>query len=330
MKILAVSGGNGVIVHPVRKHLIGNIELRSLFTTPGDIQWQLNFPNIPVDKDPNVKYQHPDVIIGAPDCGHSSVLSYSRKKSLSNPKDNKSLTHYVQAIELYKPKIFVMENLPKLLNVMGKDLYSSFRDYRLLRIMKPVSIFGNSQTTRIRLILIGIHLTMPDNTVEKFRIPSAMKRSVPRSEFELISDLPEHDEDLCHVRECETKEVHMWYNGKPKTSLLEVKELWNTDYSELTRWPVHGRVMKTQPGVYRNKRDEPPFTARKSDRQFNHEGLMLTPRELARIQGVPDSFKLWYDPDRHSYSINKARITVTKTPPYELGVYIKQCLNKIF
>ena len=48
MKILAVNGGNGVIVYPMRKYLIGNVEIRSNFKTPLDRQWKANFGEIPL------------------------------------------------------------------------------------------------------------------------------------------------------------------------------------------------------------------------------------------------------------------------------------------
>jgi asparagine synthase (glutamine-hydrolysing) len=50
--------------------------------------------------------------------------------------------------------------------------------------------------------------------------------------------------------------------------------------------------MKNLPGVYRNLANEYPLTARKQNRQFNSLGYIMSPRELARIQGLPDDFKI--------------------------------------
>lgn len=59
------------------------------------------------------------------------------------------------------------------------------------------------------------------------------------------------------------------------------------------------------------------MTARKADRQFKWNGLPMSPRELARIMGIPDKFKIHIEEDRKNYWINKGRLIVTQTFPYE-------------
>jgi len=56
---------------------------------------------------------------------------------------------------------------------------------------------------------------------------------------------------------------------------------------------------------------------------------MMTPRQLARIQGVPDDFKIWFDKTSRTLSINKGRVSVTKAPPYEIGIWFKNTLQGI-
>ena len=114
MRIWGISGGNGVILHPLKKYLTLNIEFRSVFKTPGNIQWKLNFGDIPLNDADGIQF--PDVMIGAPDCGHSSILALSRGKSFGNPKLNESLNHYFRTIIAYQPKIFLFENLTQLLD----------------------------------------------------------------------------------------------------------------------------------------------------------------------------------------------------------------------
>jgi site-specific DNA-cytosine methylase len=50
----------------------------------------------------------------------------------------------------------------------------------------------------------------------------------------------------------------------------------------------------------------------------------MSPRELARIQGVPDSFKIHLDKDNLQYWINKGRASVTKCPPYQIAQWFKE------
>ena len=117
----------------------------------------------------------------------------------------------------------------------------------------------------------------------------------------------------------------MYIDGKQLT-LKQTKKVWNKQYKGEKRWAMPGTKMKNLPGVYRNMRDEPPMTARKETRQFDHKGNALSPRQLATIQGIPEKFKLHYDDEQWNYWLNKARVTVTKCPPYEIGLWFK---NKI-
>ena len=87
--------------------------------------------------------------------------------------------------------------------------------------------------------------------------------------------------------------------------------------------------MNNQPGVTRNIAGKFPTTMRKQNRQFTTEGDVLSPREMANIQGVPEEFKLYMNPNKPVYWLNKARASVTKCAPYEISAYFLKKLNKI-
>lgn len=326
LRILGCCGGNGVILHPIRKNLICNIEPRSLFHTPHQIQWRLNF-DVPFDKDLSIRLPRNsvDVIMGAPDCGHSSILSYSRAKKLSDPKENISLTFYIGQIAYYKPKIFMMENLPKMAEVV--DLEDSFPEYDLRIFNESVSAWGNSQFSRVRLVVIGIRKDL-DLTGFPIELPNLGEYHY-KNVNELFEGLGKLNGSCCHVRESDDYTIPLYIDGKRKISVKEAREIWRTRFKNSTRWEVEDEKMKNQPGVYRIFGDGYPLTVRKANRQFGPDGNMLTPREIARIQGVPDSFKLWYDGASSLYCINKARTTVAKTPPYEIGNWFKGICEKI-
>jgi len=327
MKILGVNGGNGVILYPLKKYLIGNVEIRSAFKVPNDEQWKLNFGDIPLltQAEDLTNYSIVDVIVGAPNCGHSSMLAYSRAKTLSDPMKDESLELYMISLKLLKPKVFLMENLPKMLDMVSEDVWvKSFPDYELIFINFPVTYWGNSQKTRKRLVLIGFRKDHFKDHFKEVRdyflnIYKVKKLDVCKN---LLADLP----DDGHFREDITDVITM-YSGF-KISLKKAQQFW-LDNPTLKRWPAHDRNFTTAPAVYRNLDNDYPAVARKANRQFNAEGLQMSPRELARIQGVPDTFKIYLDNDRKTFSINKGRTTVTKTPPYEISRWFYKQLLKI-
>jgi DNA (cytosine-5)-methyltransferase 1 len=331
--VLGVCGGNGVILYPFLSKsfdLIGNIEPRGVFGTPQNIQWKLNFKDIPFYKS-ITPLKAIDVIIGAPDCGHSSILSYSRAKSFSEAKDNKSLSLFIEAVQIaYKPKIFIMENLIALIKNYGEeDLEQAFKDYNLTFINGPVSNYGNSQIHRKRLLLVGIRKDIPKKHLSLFKLPT-LDFSKLKTCGELINDLFSlyPSPKLCHVRE-DNNTVITIYSGK-KMKVGHIKKMWMEEHTFDKRLPVANRNFTSAPGVYKNLEDDYPATARKQNRQFNHFGEMMSPRELARIQGLPDEFKLAFEERNAQYWINKGRVTVTKTPPLEMAQYAKRKLIKLF
>jgi site-specific DNA-cytosine methylase len=133
---------------------------------------------------------------------------------------------------------------------------------------------------------------------------------------------------LGHVREKDNTLITI-YAGK-KVKVGEIKKIWLTKHLNEKRLPVEGRNFTSAPGVYKNLEEDYPATARKQNRQFNHFGEMMSPRELARIQGLPDEFKIAMDDANIQYWINKGRATIAKCPPYEVGTYIKRKLIKIW
>lgn len=80
MNVLGVCAGQGALLFPFRKHLIGNIEVRGVFHTPGEEQWKANFGDIPFYKGYNLPQfeERVDVIISSPDCG--GIIHYEAFK----------------------------------------------------------------------------------------------------------------------------------------------------------------------------------------------------------------------------------------------------------
>ena len=328
MNVLGINAGNGVILYPFKNEVIGNIELRSVFHTKGDYQWNLNFSGIPLYKKikelPDITGV--DIILSHPDCGHSSVLAYSRAKKMGNPKENKSLTLFFESIDKYRPKVFLMENLTALIENYGeKDLRRALSKYRLVFHNVSVSKFGNSQINRKRLILIGVRKNQPKFIYKVFR--NLYPVNELKTSKELLKGLDEPNINLCHIREDENDIITL-YAGY-KDVIKNIRNEWITTRATESRWKTPHKRFSTAPGVYKNLSNQYPATVRPTNRQYNYKGEMMSPRELCRIQGLPDTFALFYDTNNLKYTINKGRITVTKTPPLEVSIWFYRQVKKI-
>lgn len=332
IKVLGVNGGNGAVLFPFKDNLIGNIEPRSAFKTPNDIQWRLNFDDIPLHKlEKGWKHDFPrmDIIIGHPDCGNSSMLAYSRGKKLTNPKINKSVMLFHDALVNFKPKFFLFENLPKFLeNFTAEEINEYFCNYRLKMFRGSVTMWGNSQVNRKRLVIVGIRRDL--HGYKKFFKKPNSDKMVLWNTIDLIGDLVSDKEinRLGHIREDIDSLITLY--GGFKQSLRNIQIGWLTTNKDKQRWQVFNRKFTTAPGVYKNLADRPPNTVRKGNREFNYNGLMMSPRERARIQGLPDNFKIWVDLNKKGLSINKGRTTVTKCFPYEISEWFYKCIQKIY
>lgn len=329
MRVLGLCAGNGVMIYPLKRYLIGNIEPRSAFYTKDNTQWKLNFGDIPMEYEVK-EWPEADIVIGHPDCGHSSILSYSRKKSLGKPEENESLNLYIKGVKRIQPSIFLMENLPKLIDTYDRPAWENmFPEYNFKFIEGPVTMFGNSQKTRNRLLVIGFNREKLGGRLHKLQYHFSQIYKVKELKYadELIKGLKKENPKIGHVRE-DIKNIITMYSGY-KISLEDAQRVWLNNPTR-NRWIVKDRNFTTAPAVYINRKGSYPMVARKANRQFNHKGLQMTPRELARIQGVPDAFKIHIDMDTPIYWINKGRTTVTKTPPYEIGKWFAKQLKKYY
>lgn len=336
--VLGISSGFGVSLFPFKERLVANIEGRGIFYTPKCEQWKLNFGKIPIYRTlPPEKSHFPniDVVISSPDCGSGSIFRLSRAKKLGNHNKNASLLMFFTGIKLYKPKFFYFENLDGLFkSFKEKKFRKILKKYRLVIYNEPVSAWGNSQIHRKRLVIIGIRKDLPKRLKKCFRLP---KSGELKTCLELYGDLngkafgPMKDEALLRLAALrEPIDSVISIHARKKMSLADIRDEWRNRLKGKKRWEVEGGNFSTAPGVYRNMDDDYPATARKANRQFDQEGYTLTPRHLARIQGIPDHFHIHIDPDKPGYWINKGRTVVTKTPPYEISVWFKSCLKKAF
>lgn len=327
--VLGVSAGAGALLFPFRKHLLGNIEPRAVFHTPKEEQWKLNFGDIPFHKgfclpefDKKV-----DIIISSPDCGASSIMRLSKVKELGNPQDNRSLNLVIAAILEYKPKIFLIENLPRLLSLLPKDFFEeTLKDYKLIFHERSVSDYGNSQVSRKRLLIIGVHKKTGKKYLNAFDEVFQVKELKTTRELLFVS--PYGSNWNIPIE----KTLAMYdYRKLPEKKNLTVKKihrLWMREFHNEKKWPIKTAKMSTLPGVYRLENDKPPLTLRPADRQFRPDGYPLGILDFKAIMGFPKNFRIYMNQDNYLYCLNKARYTLAKGAVYEIGIWFKRCLKR--
>lgn len=327
-KVLGVSAGAGALLYPFRDHIIANVEPRSVFHMPNEDQWHLNFRGVPIFRESLEDNWAPDIIVSSPDCGASSIMRLSKAKKLGKPEENKSLDLVIRAIQKYNPSIFLIENLPRMLDLLPRDFFREvFPNYHMVYHCHSVMEFGNSQKSRKRLIIIGVRrdksraLRRAFNKVFKITNPKLVKELLADKNEPLNYNIPKD----------KTLAMYDYRKLPNKTTLTvkQIKRLWTKDFKGEYKWPIKTAKMKTLPGVYRLQADRYPLTVRPADRQFRPDGYPLGIEDYKAIMGFPKSFRIYMNPDKYLYYLNKARITLCKGSVYEVGLWFRECLMKV-
>lgn len=326
LKVLGVSAGAGILLFPFRKNLIANIETRGVFYTKGLEQWKLNFGGIPYYKDETFPDCKPDIILSSPDCGASSIMRLSKVKELGNPQENKSLNLVIQSILHYKPKIFLIENLPRLLSLLPKEyLQKTLEDYKLIFHERSVSDYGNSQVSRKRLIIIGVHKKTGKKYLNAFNEVFQVK--TPKLTRDLLFVSPYGSNYNIPIEKTLAMYDYRKLPEKKNLTVEKIQVLWNSAFKNEKKWPIKTAKMSTLPGVYRLELDKPPLTLRPADRQFRPDGYPLGINDFKVIMGFPKKFKIYIDQENYLYWLNKARYTIAKGAVYEIPIWFKRCIR---
>lgn len=330
MNVLGVCAGQGGLLFPFRKRLLGNIEPRGVFHTPGEEQWKANFKDVPFYKGYCLQEfdEKVDIIISSPDCGASSIMRLSKVKELGKPKDNRSLNLVIEGINYYKPKIFLIENLPRLLSLLpNKYLQETFKDYKLIFHERSVSDYGNSQVSRKRLIIIGVHKKTGKKYLNAF--DEVFQVKTPKLTRDLLFVSPYGSNYNIPIEKTLAMYDYRKLPAKKNLTVKKIQLLWNSDFKNEKKWPIKTAKMSTLPGVYRLELDKAPLTLRPADRQFRPDGYPLGILDFKAIMGFPKAYKIFMDEGNYLYWLNKARYTIAKGSVYEISVWFERCLKKV-
>lgn len=329
-KVLGVAAGQGALLFPFRKNLIANVEPRAVFHTKGEEQWKLNFGDVPFVRAGLDPSWEPDIILSSPDCGASSIMRLSKVKELGKPENNKSLNLVLEAIRMYMPKVFMIENLPKLLSLMPKNFFEEyFPEYKLVFHESSVMEFGNSQASRRRLMIIGIHKGKAKSLLNSFNNKFQVNTPVVSCILlkEAYYDAPDKDNYMPPLDKTLAMYDYRKLPVKKNLTVKKIHKLWTKDFKNEKKWPIKTAKMSTLPGVYKLEGDKYPLTLRPADRQFRPDGWPLGIEDFKAIMGFHPRFKIYMDKGNYNYWLNKARYTLAKGAVGEIGLWFKECLK---
>lgn len=331
--LLGICAGQGALLFPFLRskkfNLLGNIEPRSVFHTKSESQWKANFKGIPFLKGYELpKDWHPDIILSSPDCGSCSVMRLSKSKTLGDPKSNKSIQLVFQSIQYYEPALFLIENLPRLLSLISKEmLMDFFKNYKLIFHERSVSDYGNSQVSRKRLIIIGVHKKTGKKYLNAF--DEVFQVKTPKLTRDLLFVSPYGSNYNIPIKKTLAMYDYRKLPEKKNLTVEKIQVLWNSAFKNEKKWPIKTAKMSTLPGVYRLELDKPPLTLRPADRQFRPDGYPLGINDFKAIMGFPKKFKIYIDQENYLYWLNKARYTIAKGSVYEVGIWFKKCIKRV-
>jgi DNA (cytosine-5)-methyltransferase 1 len=253
-----------------------------------------------------------DLVIGGPPCQGFSTLG----KQAADDARNELWRAYAEVVSKARPKYFVLENVPQFLTSAQFPLFeqmtelgAELEDYSIEYQVVNAAQYGAAQV-RKRVIVIGHRKDHPE---PGFPAPTHPDRSDWRTVEWAIGTLPDETNEL-------PQGISTEVGGKPTPGPYLAKELHvGRNYSELSRarfkeiprggsrldlplelqceaWKKHktgnadvmGRLHWDRPSV--TIRTE--FTKPEKGRYLHPSAdRAITPREGAKLQGFPDSYK---------------------------------------
>ncbi|MEN5197248.1 DNA cytosine methyltransferase [Sphingobacterium faecium] len=239
-----------------------------------------------------------DVIIGGPPCQGFSIAG----KRIVDDERNQLYKSFVNFVEFYQPKVFLMENVPNIVS-MGKGIVkdSIIEDfeklgYNVVYKILLASEYGVPQN-RKRAFFVGT------KNNEKFEFPEPLSTASVTT-GDAISDLPENTIENGTNYQIDAKSDYQ------KLIRGRSKGIYNHEITNHSEQTVHIISLVPDGGNFKNLPKElqqtrnvniawtrlnsgkPSFTIDTGHRHHFHYSFNRVPtvRESARIQSFPDSF----------------------------------------
>lgn len=240
-----------------------------------------------------------DVIIGGPPCQGFSVAG----KRIVDDERNKLYKNFVQFVDYYRPKAFVLENVPNILSIGNGIVLDSIvtdfsnLNYNVFYKILTASEYGIPQNRR-RAVFVGLKsnnhfFSFPERTVSDFV-----------TSFEALSDLPENSldngsnylvEPNCDYQKLMRKNSETVFNHEITHHSEQTKDIISIvpdggNYKDLPE--ELQQIRKVHIAWTRLNSKKPSFTIDTGHRHHFHYkwNRIPTVRESARLQSFPDDF----------------------------------------
>lgn len=239
-----------------------------------------------------------DLIIGGPPCQGFSVAG----KRIVDDVRNKLYKNFVRFVEYYKPKAFMMENVPNILSIgegiVRDSIVKDFSDlgYKVVYKVLTASNYGTPQNRR-RAVFVGFkdgkEFLFPQQTVEQLVTSYEALSDLPENSLEDGSDYPMTTNcDYQKLMRCNSSKIYNHqiteHSDKTKEIIALVPDGGN--YKNLP--PELQQTRKVHIAWTRLNSQKPSFTIDTGHRHHFHYkwNRIPTVRESARIQSFPDDF----------------------------------------
>ena len=259
-----------------------------------------------------------NVIFGGPPCQGFSMSGnrIRRKKSFLEDERNELFLDFYRFVKFVNPSVFIIENVPGILNYdNGRvkdeiyDLFSSI-GYQVASKVLSAENYGVPQK-RKRAFIIGNNVGLQSEKL--FPKPTGNKKGIV-TVWDAISDLPslesgEGMEETHYLTDPQTEYQKLMRRSNGDTIFNHISSAHNLKTLEILKLIKPGQTMKDLPEKYRTKsvhsgaygrmkKTEPSYTLTTrlntpSVGRITHpvDNRTITPREAARLQSFPDSYR---------------------------------------
>jgi len=240
-----------------------------------------------------------DVIIGGPPCQGFSIAG----KRIVEDERNQLYKSFLNFVEYYKPKVFLMENVPNILSIgkgaIKKQIIDDFErlGYKVSYEILLASDFGVPQN-RKRAFFVGLK----DDSEFNFPLPTTSNKKVTSKEA--ISDLPEYslNDGTPYLNGVESQYQEQIRNGNKVVFNHQITEHKEKTIEIISMVPDGGNYKSLPPELHSTRKvniawtrlnsNKPSFTI---DTGHNHHfhykyNRVPTARESARLQSFHDDF----------------------------------------
>jgi site-specific DNA-cytosine methylase len=247
--------------------------------------------------------QQIDFLAGHPECGRFSTLSHSvtlgsGEYQATRGSDVSDIPMFIRMIGILRPRFFLMDDLPASFGPFPmEDYVRLLPDYDLFPEWVSNYGYGNIQKQRNRMFVVGAlkserFVFRPDEKTHQLSIQSMIADLIDSSGQGTV---PNHA--TVDLERAPGRYVNLRFYG----DRLKWKELQEIAAAEL-RGNVHyyspEGERKVRPGTTNPRWDGPcPVLSGGYDPIHPIRRLPLTVRERARIQGFPDTFIFYSDPE---------------------------------